>query len=127
MESQTNPKPHGLPGHQPARLFLVTSPGATPEPYTAYVTRISPWGIRLALYSLPSATLKQLFDYNREAEVFLQLPRPLPSFTSKAAVTGIATNFNVEEPPMVFDLDFVDLGEKEEQALRDSNPQLVIS
>ena len=119
--------PKGLEGHEPGLLYLRSSPGGRPAPYTAYVMRISPVGIRVAVHSLIAATLQEIFLWNREVDLELRLPAPLAPVITRARLVGVATNYNVHMPPMIFDLDFLQITEDEERALRDTHPQLVVA
>jgi len=100
---------------------------ATPAgDYHAAVTRISPSGIRIALEVAPQTDMRTLYRCNPRVDLLLDLPRPLKPVQTQGRISGVAINHGVDEPPMVIDLEFLELTAEEEKALRDSNPALVV-
>jgi len=89
------------------------------------VTRISPGGVRLETTAVNSQIFEGVFGRNREVEVFLPLPRPLPPVETRARLVGLQVSYAEEAIPVIFDLEFVGLSADEEEALRDSNPGLL--
>ncbi len=90
------------------------------------VTRITPGGVRLETTAVNSQIFEGVFCRNREVEVFLPLPRPLPPVETRARLVGLQVKYAADEPiPVIFDLEFLDLSVGEEEALRDSNPGLL--
>src|SRR5690606_17941254 len=111
---------------RPAEVFLQLIPGGPTERLDCEVVRITPDGLRLALGRMPTVTLPDLHARNPQVEVILRMPAPMHQVRTRGAITGATINYDRESPPFYLDVEFPDLTEAEEQALRDSHPELVV-
>jgi hypothetical protein len=112
---------------QVARISVHHQEGAPSVPLESEVIRISPSGIRLAVKEPIDTKLDAFFQINRTIDVVLPLPKPHPPAVTRGRLVGVAQNYTDDLPPFILDLEFLELTEKEEQALRESNPGLLVS
>ncbi len=113
-------------GGQPAKIYLRLRANGTLGPVSCKVVRITPDGLRLSLTELPAVNLQLFYDWNKSTTIILDMPRPVGEVTAKVQLSGVAVDYTGENPPLILDLEFPDLTAQEEQALRESNPDLVV-
>lgn len=110
---------------QRAVVMLCTAHGGDPRRFPAVVTRITPKGLRLALDEAPPAELSDLYAWNREAAIGLELPTPDKTIWTKGVLTALVSSYEWDEAPLSLDFDFPPLSQEEAAMLRDTNPALV--
>lgn len=110
---------------QRAVVMLRTVRDGDPRRFSAVVTRISPKSIRLALDETPPAELSDLFAWNREAPIGLELPTPDKTIWTKGVLTALVSSYEWDEAPLSLDFDFPPLSPEEAATLRETNPALI--
>lgn len=119
--------PNSEPRPPSDRAHVAIPTGETGQIWIATrILRISPNEMRLALdpASVPAASSLQL---SQRLDVQLPLPAPHPPTVTRTRLVGIAQNYDEGLPPVVLDVEFMDLTDEEAQALRESHPGLLVS
>ncbi len=117
-----------LVSKQRATLLLVTSEDGAMQEFEAVVTRITPMAIRLALKQIPPVPFQLLYRWNRLVDMHLDLPSPHNRKAhARGVLIGLAADYSLDAPLVIVDIEFAEITEEEEKALRDSNPALVVS
>lgn len=125
MPSVTPPEYTTLDRKQPAELYLRDGTNTRAVARECEVIRIDPNGMRLVAPLADTEDLSRLFHLNRQTEVILPLPRPHSPVRTKVRITAVHGFYTIEPPMVRFDLEFIELSAREEEALRDSNPNLL--
>jgi hypothetical protein len=112
---------------QQATITLIVSRDGLVRTCHAVVTRISPLDIRLAILTPIEATPADIYRWNPLVRVRLNLPEANCEVATRGIITGVMANIDNSNIPFVLDLDFPEITEEEEKALRDSNPLLVVA
>lgn len=113
-------------GGQLGQIYLRLTTNGNVRPVTCNVIRITPEGLRLSLTELPTVNLQMFYAWNKCTTIVLEMPHPIGAVSAKVQLSGVAVDYTGENPPLILDLEFPDLTVEEEQALRESNPDLVV-
>ena len=113
------------PPSDQARIAITT--GQTGEIWIpTRILRISPCELRLAIDPAAVAAVSAL-QLSQRLDVQLPLPPPHPPTVTRTRLVGITQNYDEGVPPVVLDVEFMDLSDEEAQALRESHPGLLVS